>query len=120
MSSLGERLKRARERKGLSQTEVYRRTNINNKTLSRYEKNGSEPDSETLKILAELYDVSADFLLGLDEDKKETSPIPPSVQTWLRADTSGLSKKDQELLHEDLAEYFEFRKNKLLKDKENK
>lgn len=62
MSSLGERLRIARERKGYSQTEVYRRTNINNKTLSRYEKNGSEPDRETLITLANLYDVNYEWL----------------------------------------------------------
>lgn len=69
MSSLNERLRKARERKGLSQTEVSRRTNINNKTLSRYEKGGSEPDIETVKILAELYEVSSSYLLtGEEED----------------------------------------------------
>lgn len=63
MSTLGERLRIARERKGFSQTEVYRRTNINNKTLSRYEKDGSEPDTETLKTLANLYEVKVEWLI---------------------------------------------------------
>lgn len=63
MSTLGERLRMARERKGYSQTEVYKRTNINNKTLSRYEKDGSEPDTETLKTLADLYDVKVEWLI---------------------------------------------------------
>lgn len=63
MSSLGERLRISREKRGLSQTEVYRRTRINNKTLSRYEKNGSEPDRETLIKLAELYEVDFEWLV---------------------------------------------------------
>ncbi|MEK5175130.1 helix-turn-helix domain-containing protein [Heyndrickxia sp. FSL W8-0496] len=121
MSTLGERLKKARERKGLSQTEVYRRTNINNKTLSRYEKGGSEPDSETLKILANIYDVSADYLLGISTNEspieKDNASTTPLDKIWLRADTSGLSKDEQDILKEDLADYFEFRKSQLLKDK---
>ncbi len=128
MSTLGERLKKARERKGLSQVEVYRRTNINNKTLSRYEKDGSEPDTETLKLLSDLYEVSADFLLGKTDDSlvKEIAnegtsfAIPNSVKTWLRADTTGLTDEEQEMLQEDLSEYFEMRKNRILKSKNRK
>jgi transcriptional regulator with XRE-family HTH domain len=63
LSTLGERLRIARERKGYSQTEVYRRTNINNKTLSRYEKDGSEPDKDTLITLSNLYDVRVEWLV---------------------------------------------------------
>jgi transcriptional regulator with XRE-family HTH domain len=63
MSTLGERLKIARERTGLKQTQVKERTNINNKTLSGYENNVSEPDSATLAVLAELYGVSYKWLL---------------------------------------------------------
>lgn len=63
MESLGNRLRIAREKKGYSQTEVFRRTNINNKTLSRYEKNGSEPDRQTLITLANLYDVNVEWLM---------------------------------------------------------
>lgn len=64
MSLLGERLCIARERKNLKQVGVYKKTNINNKTLSRYEKGGTEPDIETLNILADLYEVSIDWLTG--------------------------------------------------------
>lgn len=71
MSTLSERLKHSRERKGLSQTEAARRININNKTLSRYEKGGSEPDLQTLKSLAELYGVTIDYLTGYRDTIKE-------------------------------------------------
>lgn len=66
MRTLGTRLRSAREKKRLSQVEVYRRTGINNKTLSRYENDGTEPDADSLKKLAELYEVSVDFLLGVE------------------------------------------------------
>lgn len=66
MSVLSKRLKEARERKKLSQVEVYRLTSINNKTLSGYEHAVSEPDPETIKILADLYGVTTDFLIGHD------------------------------------------------------
>lgn len=63
MSTLGERLRLAREKVGLKQTQVKERSNINNKTLSGYENDVSEPDTNTLVTLAELYGVSFKWLL---------------------------------------------------------
>lgn len=99
MSSLGERLKIARDNKGFSQTEVYRRTNINNKTLSRYERDGSEPDHQTLITLANLYDVHVEWLLtgqtpGNIDDK---SDFDPEVRSLAR-DIKNLQSSDKELL----------------------
>jgi transcriptional regulator with XRE-family HTH domain len=59
--TVGSRLRRAREKKNLNQLEVSRRTNINNKTLSRYENDGAEPDHATLKVLSDLYDVPISY-----------------------------------------------------------
>ena len=76
MTTLGDRLKIARERKGFTQVEVRERTNINNKTLSGYEKNVSEPDTNTLSLLADLYEVSYRWLLtgkGSIEEQSATS-----------------------------------------------
>lgn len=68
MSTLGERLKIARQKCGLKQIQVKERTNINNKTLSGYENDVSEPDTNTLATLAELYGVSHKWLLtGIGE-----------------------------------------------------
>ncbi|MEA0563316.1 helix-turn-helix domain-containing protein [Lysinibacillus irui] len=63
MSTLGDRLRIARQKSGLRQTQVKERTNINNKTLSGYENNVSEPDMNTLTVLTELYGVSYEWLL---------------------------------------------------------
>lgn len=73
MSSIGDRLKSARERKNLKQVQVKERTGINNKTLSGYEKGVSEPDIETLKTLASLYEVSVDWLSGNTDDPQPKS-----------------------------------------------
>lgn len=73
MSVTPERLRIARERKNLKQTQVRDRTGINNKTLSGYENGVSEPDLDTLKVLADLYEVSVDWLSG------HTNVLTPSV-----------------------------------------
>lgn len=72
MNIIGKRLREARDRKELKQTDVHRKTGINNKTLSGYENGVSEPDYDSLKILSDLYEVSIEWLLGSDS-KKETA-----------------------------------------------
>ena len=68
MTTLGERLRIARDRKGFSQVQVKERTSINNKTLSGYEKDVSEPDTKTLSVLADLYEVNYRWLLTGEGD----------------------------------------------------
>jgi transcriptional regulator with XRE-family HTH domain len=62
---LGEGMKKAREAAGLSQKDVYERTGINNKTLSNYERDISEPDTDNLRKLCTLYKISADELIDI-------------------------------------------------------
>lgn len=69
MNSIGERLRQCREKKELSQVQVKELTGINNKTLSGYENNISTPDPETFKLLANLYGVSIDYLMGRENPK---------------------------------------------------
>lgn len=64
MSTLGIRLKRAREEKGLTQQEVANILGVSNGTISGYERDYRDPDTETLKRLAFLYGVSVDYLTG--------------------------------------------------------
>ena len=70
MEVWSERLKIARERKNLKQTQVRDRTGIHNKTLSGYERGISQPDLQTLIRLADLYEVSIDYLVGRTDNPK--------------------------------------------------
>lgn len=65
---IGDRLRKARDRMNLTQVQVMHRTGVNNKTLSGYEKGVAQPDLETLNILANLYEVSVDWLTGNTDD----------------------------------------------------
>lgn len=99
--NFGERLRMARERKGLSQLDVYNRTNISNKSLSRYENNKTSPDPEVIKTLIELYDVSADFIFGFSNEMGHTfSSKPQKRQSKLSMskDQPKLSLADTKIL----------------------
>ena len=65
MTTFGERLRKARKRRGLSQMDVFDAIGISNKSLSRYENGDTAPNPETLKRLIRLYDVSSEYILGL-------------------------------------------------------
>ncbi|MEK6452577.1 helix-turn-helix transcriptional regulator [Caldifermentibacillus hisashii] len=65
----GERLKRLREDKKLSQQQLADRLNINRSTYARYELGQTQPDYETLQRLADFYGVSVDYLFGRENKK---------------------------------------------------
>jgi len=64
MKMLNERLARLREEAGYTKKEVANILNIDPSTYGKYELGKRQPDYETLIRLAELFNVSVDFLLG--------------------------------------------------------
>lgn len=62
------RLKKAREYNGLTQKEVSKALKITQPTYSGYETGIREPNIEIIAMLSKLYDVSADWLIGLTSD----------------------------------------------------
>ncbi len=64
---LGERLRQARERRGLSQAELARRIGTGINQIPRYENGQAEPSPSQLKRLARGLEVTSDYLLGLAE-----------------------------------------------------
>lgn len=63
----GARLKDLRESRKLTQLEVADKLNIENSTISGYERNVTTPSLDVLKKLALFYNVSADYLLGITD-----------------------------------------------------
>lgn len=71
MNPIGKKIRALREAKRLSQTKAAEILQINNKTLSDYERDISQPDLLTLKQIANLYEVSTDYILGNNDENKE-------------------------------------------------
>lgn len=67
MHMFDERLKKLREERGLTQKQVAEALNMNPRTYSSYENNEREPNSEILLLIADLFDVSIDYLVGYDK-----------------------------------------------------
>ena len=58
-------LKRARESAKMTQQEVADTLNISRTNITKYETGTLEPNLETIGMLAELYNVSTDWLFGI-------------------------------------------------------
>ena len=63
-----ENLKIARERKGLSQKDIAEGIGVAKSTYSLYESGNREPNVQTIKKIADILNVSADELLGIDDE----------------------------------------------------
>lgn len=62
----GTRIKQLRKQNGLTQEELGKKMGVIKQTVSSWENNISEPNSEILLNLASFFDVTTDYLLGND------------------------------------------------------
>lgn len=70
--TLGEKLKKSRHIKGISQSEVAKYLNISRQSISKWENDTSSPDINNLTLLSSLYEISIDDLL---KEKKKLKKI---------------------------------------------
>lgn len=101
MNVFGERLKELRGSQSLEElanklNSIYD-TNISKSMLSRYE-NGTDPKMEYVRIIADYFKVSSDYLLGINDDKviffnpELNEKDEQSIQVELQKMLEGLSK----------------------------
>ncbi|MDU1715123.1 MAG: helix-turn-helix domain-containing protein [Streptococcus vestibularis] len=70
------RLKNLRETKNLTQTELAEMLGYKNyTTVSKWESGDSLPRGKELKLLAEIFNISTDYMLGIEKNIKPVSSI---------------------------------------------
>ena len=72
---LGEKIKSYRESKNMTQNEIADILGVKSATVSKYESGTLEPNIESLKKLAEIFEVSVDELLNDEQDRFDISKI---------------------------------------------
>lgn len=72
---LRDKIKLYRENKKMTQNEIANILDVSPATVSKYESGALEPNIESLKRLAELFEISIDELLNDQEDKFDISKI---------------------------------------------
>ena len=98
---LGQRLRKLRVDFKLNQEELGKKIGVGKTTISQYESETRSPDTDTLQRLAEVFDVSTDYLLGRTE---APSSINYSAPEWA---TSKDKRDIKRILEDDLPVMFD-------------
>lgn len=92
--SFPERLRKTREDKGLSQSELAQKAGFQPSAISHFESGRRAPSFDNLKRLADALAVTIDYLLGRVTDPKSAGPVAEQ----LFRDFEDMSSDDQESL----------------------
>jgi len=82
--NVGERLKLARGRVSLTQAQLAKILGITRGAVAQWETGVGVPATERLVIVADLFDVSLDWLLGRPRQTDRPKPAGPSIADDLR------------------------------------
>ncbi|WKB35487.1 helix-turn-helix transcriptional regulator [Terrilactibacillus sp. S3-3] len=100
MPTFSERLRDLREEAGLKQEDVAKKLNISTSAYGYYEQGRNEPSLDALYKLIQIFDASADYLIG-------TSDKPNASRLVKLTDDLTLSKDEVQIIKA-LKEYPEF------------
>jgi len=67
--TLGEKIKEIRKEYGFSQEQLAEKLSVSRSAVAKWEAGNGMPDVDNLKALAQLFNVSVDYLLAEDEEK---------------------------------------------------
>lgn len=70
-------LKILRDQMGISQAELADRIGISQQSVAKYENMKAEPDFRTLKLLADIFNTSIDYLIGYTEIEHKIETVQP-------------------------------------------
>lgn len=94
---LNKRLRQARKRSGLSQSELAVRVKVQPAVISHFETGKRSPSLFTLRLLADALDVSLDYLFGRTDDPAGASgPIGNTPLAKMHRKMQGWSRTTQE------------------------
>lgn len=89
MLDLGQKVRRLRESRDWSQAELARRAGVTKSAISTYELGIRTPSADVVRSFAKVFGVSADYLLGIAEQRA--------------VEIEGLSERDEALIRELIA-----------------
>lgn len=109
METLGDRIKKSRINAGYkTQSQVADRLSVIRQTISHWENGTRTPDAESLSKLADLFGVTADYLLG-KESKIVTQKHLTNVNNRIKEDLG----EDVEVMFRDITSFDEAEKEEL-------
>lgn len=99
MSILSDRLKALREARGWSQTQVAKELGMKrSSTYANWEYGIRDPDTDTLVKLAQLYEVTTDYLVGVEVNSASSDSLTSSIDKTISDECKYLNQEDKELV----------------------
>lgn len=94
----GQRLSEARRAKGWTQRELAEALETNQKMIDYYERRAKNPALEVVQACAEVLEVPASYLVGVDEEpkRKRSGPVSPLERRF--QEIRKLPRKKQEFV----------------------
>ena len=109
-----ERLKELRRQVGLTQVEVAEKLGISQPAYASWERCVKKPTHENLVKIAQIFNVSVDYLVGNSEDKVDELD---NIELLFRMNSKGLTEEEKEVFRKELIEFMEERKKVFDKSK---
>lgn len=97
---IGNKIKKLREQRGMTQEQLAKLVSLSQQTVDHYEKGRARPSIDTVNLLADIFSVSTDYLLGRTD-------VPNPHQKTASNDLIDVSNLDDEL-KKDAEKYIEW------------
>ena len=108
-----ERLKDLRRQAGLTQVEVAEKLGISQPAYASWERGVKKPTQNNLLKIAQILNVSVDYLVGNSEEKSDELD---SIELLFRMNSKGLTEEEKGIFKKELIEFMNERK-KLFENK---
>ena len=102
-----ERLKELRKQAGLTQVELAGKLGIVQSSYADWERGKKKPTQENLVKIAQILNVSVDYLVGNSEEKTDELD---NIELLFRMNSKGLTKEEKAIFKKELIEFMEERK----------
>ena len=109
-----ERLKELRKKANFTQVEVAEKLEISQPAYASWERGVKKPTQENLVKIAQVLNVSVDYLVGNSEEKSDELD---NIELLFRMNSKGLTEKEKEIFKKELIEFMEKRKEAFEKNK---
>lgn len=104
-----ERLKDLRKQAGLTQVEVAEKLGISQPAYASWERGVKKPTQENLVKIAQILNVSVDYLVGNLKDKTDDIDLS-EVEILFRTTSDGMSNEEKEVFKQELLQFMKERK----------
>jgi putative transcriptional regulator len=102
-----ERLKDLRKQAGLTQVDVAEKLGISQPAYASWERGVKKPTQENLVKIAQILNVSVDYLVGNSEEKNDELD---SIELLFRMNSKGLTDEEKKVFKKELIKFMEERK----------